>query len=212
MTAASVVWLAFAAVACVVDWAAVHRQSPRLEYVAKPMATVLFLLVALSAQTEQKAPQLLLVVALVFCIFGDVFLMLPRDAFVSGLASFAVAQLLLTASFAAQDPTANRLLIGIVVAVPVVGLLARRFVGALLRVGRRELVVPVVVYMVVITMMVVSSVAGGTIIGVVGALAFMGSDSLIAETRFVRTREWHGVAIMVTYHLALAGLVIGLTL
>jgi uncharacterized membrane protein YhhN len=206
------VWLAFAAVACVVDWAAVQRQNARLEYVAKPLATLFFLLVAASAQTDQKAPQVLLMVALVCCILGDVFLVLPRDAFVPGLASFAVAQLLLTASFAAQDPTANRLLVGIVVAVPVVGFLARRFVGALLRFGRRELVAPVVVYMVVITLMVVSSVAGGTTSGVVGAIAFMASDSLIAETRFVRTREWHGVAIMVTYHLALAGLVIGLAL
>ncbi len=34
-------------------------------------------------------------------------------------------------------------------------------------------------------------------------------DSLIAETRFVEQRAWHGVGTMVTYHLALAGLVLG---
>jgi ElaB/YqjD/DUF883 family membrane-anchored ribosome-binding protein len=38
----------------------------------------------------------------------------------------------------------------------------------------------------------------------------MVSDALIAETRFVKARPWHSVGIMVTYHLALAGLVLGL--
>jgi len=36
------------------------------------------------------------------------------------------------------------------------------------------------------------------------------SDALIAETRFVKARPWQPVGIMVTYHLALTGLVLGL--
>jgi hypothetical protein len=52
--------------------------------------------------------------------------------------------------------------------------------------------------------------AGGTALGIVGALFFMLSDSLIAEHRFVKERAWQPVGIMVTYHLALAGLALGL--
>jgi hypothetical protein len=52
--------------------------------------------------------------------------------------------------------------------------------------------------------------AGGTALGIVGALFFMLSDSLIAEHRFVQERSWQPVGIMVTYHIALAGLALGL--
>jgi uncharacterized membrane protein YhhN len=72
------------------------------------------------------------------------------------------------------------------------------------------LVVPVVAYMVVISAMAVSSIAAGSAVAVAGAVLFMVSDSLIAESRFVHERRWHGVGIMVTYHAALTGLVLGL--
>jgi hypothetical protein len=56
----------------------------------------------------------------------------------------------------------------------------------------------------------VSAVASANAYGVAGALLFIASDSLIAETRFVGERPWGPVAIMVTYHLALTGLVVSL--
>ena len=46
--------------------------------------------------------------------------------------------------------------------------------------------------------------------GVAGAGLFFVSDALIAETRFVRPRPWGPLAVIVTYHLALAGLVFSL--
>jgi uncharacterized membrane protein YhhN len=58
--------------------------------------------------------------------------------------------------------------------------------------------------------MLVSAIGSGSWFGIVGALLFVASDSLIAETRFVRERTHAGLAIMVTYHLALAGLVLAL--
>jgi hypothetical protein len=66
------------------------------------------------------------------------------------------------------------------------------------------------VYMVVIAAMATSAIAGATAIGIVGAIFFMLSDSLIAEQRFVKERSWQPVGIMVTYHAALAGLALGL--
>ena len=66
------------------------------------------------------------------------------------------------------------------------------------------------VYMIVIAAMATSAIAGATAIGIVGAIFFMLSDSLIAEHRFVKERSWQPVGIMVTYHVALAGLSLGL--
>jgi hypothetical protein len=64
--------------------------------------------------------------------------------------------------------------------------------------------------MMVIAAMATSAIAGGTAIGIAGAIFFLLSDSLIAEHRFVKERSWQPVGIMVTYHMALAGLALGL--
>jgi uncharacterized membrane protein YhhN len=210
MNSVSVAMMALAIVASVVDWLAVARQTKPWEYLAKPLATIGFLACAVTVDADDGAAQVVRAMALVACLLGDVFLMLPRNAFVPGLASFAVAQVLLAVSFVSQDPNLGGSVIGIVIAVPVAALLARRFIGALRRNDHDELVIPVVVYMVVISAMVVAAVAGGTAIGIAGAVMVLVSDSLIAEHRFVKARLWKSVAIMITYHAALAGLVLGL--
>ena len=210
MTSASWVLLVIACAAAVLDWAAVARESAVLEYVSKPTATVALLAVAATLDVVHDATWGWRIVALAFCLLGDVFLMLPRDAFVPGLASFAVAQVLLAISFVVDEVNVSRLVVALIVTVPVAVLLARRFVSAIRRAGRAELVAPVGVYLVVISAMAVASISAGAVVAVVGALFFMLSDSLIAESRFVKERKWHGVGIMVTYHAALVGLVLGL--
>lgn len=210
MTSASWVFLIVACAAAVLDWAAVARESAVLEYVSKPAATLALLATALSLDIVHDATWGWRIAALTFCLLGDVFLMLPRDAFVPGLASFAVAQVMFSVSFLTGTFDVGRLAVGAVVIVPMAVVLVRRFVGAIRRAGRADLVVPVLVYVAVISAMAVASIAAGPVVAVAGALIFMASDSLIAESRFVKERAWHGVGIMVTYHAALAGLVLGL--
>lgn len=210
MTSSSWIFFVLACAAAVLDWAAVARESAILEYVSKPAATLALLATAATLDVAHDATWGWRIAALAFSVLGDVFLMLPRDAFVPGLASFAVAQVLLVVSFVSDEVHVGRLVVGLVVTVPVAVVLARRFVSAIRREGRDELVAPVVVYLVVISTMAITSVAAGAVVAVVGALLFMLSDSLIAESRFVKERAWHGVGIMVTYHLALVGLVLGL--
>jgi hypothetical protein len=53
--------------------------------------------------------------------------------------------------------------------------------------------------------------ASGIALGAIGALLFMTSDALIGEERFVRHRAWQPLAIIVTYHVAQALLVVSLT-
>lgn len=209
MTNTSFAFLLLAAVMSILDWVAVARRSPVLEYVSKPAATIAFLAVVATLEVPHGAPWGWRLVAFAFCLVGDVFLMLPRDTFIPGLASFAVAQVMFTVSFTTGDPSVMQAAIGAVVVVPVALLLVRRFVGALRRTCDTALVAPVVAYMVVISAMAISAFAAGTALAVVGALFFILSDSLIAESRFVRSRRWHDVGIMVTYHLALAGLALG---
>jgi len=210
VTSVSIVFLVVAVLASVADWAAVARDSKIVEYVCKPMATMALLATAASLDVVRDGSWGLRLVALAFCVLGDVFLMLPRNLFVPGLASFAVAQILFAAGFLTADVEVTWFAGGVLVAVPVAGLLARRFVAGIRRSGHADLVVPVIAYVMVISVMAVGAAATGDVVAIAGAFLFMFSDSLIAESRFVKKRSWHPVGIMVTYHLALAGLVLSL--
>lgn len=192
------------------DWVAVAFRLRPMEYVCKPTAAVIFLMTALTLDPADEVARAVLVVALVFCVAGDVFLMLPRDAFLPGLGSFAVAQILFTVSFALREPTLTGAIVGVVAVVVGATVLARRFIGALRRSGSGSMVPAILVYVAVISAMVVSAVAGGSPVAIAGAVLFMISDSLIAEERFVSSRRWQRLVIIVTYHMALAGLVLGL--
>jgi uncharacterized membrane protein YhhN len=210
MTSAVVVLLVVAMIFSIGDWWAVQVSKKSLEYLCKPLTTDAFLGIAIAIADAESVPQTWRIIAFVFCLLGDVFLMLPRDAFVPGLASFAVAQICFAISLLNEDVTTLRLLIGLAIIVPATIILARRFIRHISASGHKELVAPVMVYMVVIATMAISAIAGGTAIGIAGAVVFMLSDSLIAEHRFVKERAWQPVGIMVTYHAALAGLALGL--
>ena len=201
--------LGVALVLSALDWVAVARRTRPLEYVCKPAAALAFLATATALDPASSASRAWCCVALGLCVVGDVFLMVPRDLFLPGLAAFAVAQVCFAVSFALQDPTPLRLVIAVVLVLPGMVVLTRRFVGAVAPGGNRSIVPALVLYITVISAMVVSALAGGTVAGVVGALLFLSSDSLIAEQRFVTMRSWQPLAIIVTYHLALAGLVLG---
>ena len=209
MNPVSSIFLAAALVSAFINWIAVGRNKTILEYISKPTSTVAFLFVLATVDVVHDASWGWRIAAFVFCLFGDVFLMLPRDAFVPGLASFAIAQVLFTVGFATGETTTGRMIVGLLFAVPTAALLARRFISAIRTAGHPELVVPVATYMVVISAMAVGAISEGSSVAIAGALIFMVSDSLIAEARFVKERPWHSVGIMVTYHLALAGLAVG---
>ena len=210
MTTPATILLLVAVVLAVADWIAVARGDRRLEYVAKPGATIALAGVAATLDAAHTDTRVLFVAALFASLAGDVFLMLPRDRFVPGLASFLVAQLLYTVGFGLHGGGGGAYLLGAVVAAVIVTPLALRFVGALRASGRDPLVIPVVAYMSANSAMLLSAIASGNAFAIVGGLAFVASDSLIAETRFVQARDWGPVAIMVTYHVAQLGLVLSL--
>ena len=70
----------------------------------------------------------------------------------------------------------------------------------------RALRVPVAVYSLAIASMVASAIASASTVAIVGAVLFLVSDMLIAWNRFVDSRPWAPLAIIVTYHLGQLGL------
>jgi uncharacterized membrane protein YhhN len=182
------------------DWWSKARADRRLEYLCKPATLVALIVVAVALDPATGAGdrRTWFVAALVFSLAGDVFLMLPRDAFVPGLAAFLVAHVCYVIGFWTDPPSAIALLVALVVVVVAVAPIAVRVLRALDE--ERELRLPVAVYMIVISAMVASAIASGNAVAAAGAVLFAGSDSLIAWDRFVRPLAWAAVVIMVTYH------------
>ena len=210
MTGAAIAALVGAGVLAAGDWVARARRSSLLEYVCKPgaMAALLAVAALLTPDAGLGPRRAWFVAALACSLLGDVLLMLPSDRFVAGLAAFLVAHLCYLGGFLTRGPT----LTGFVVAATVVVVLVLPVAVRIVR-GLEDAPAmrgPVVAYMVVITAMAAAALSSGRPLAGAGAVLFAASDSMIAWDRFVRPFAAAPVAIMVSYHLGQAGLVLSL--
>lgn len=211
MNGLAIALLVATVVVAVIDWIAVVRDDRRTEYAAKPLTMVLLVATALALDPSNGTARGWFVAALLFSLAGDVFLMLPRDRFVPGLASFLVGHLAYIVGLRYLGTSAAGFLIGVVIVGLALPVLGTRIIGAIRDDDHADLAVPVGVYMTVISGMVVAAGASGVAVALAAAVAFYVSDALIAWTRFITDLRHGRLAVMVTYHLAQIGLVVSLT-
>jgi uncharacterized membrane protein YhhN len=180
-----------------------QRQAWWAVYLFKPLATVLILALAMSAPDAAGGGYRTLITAgLLFSLAGDVFLMLPRDRFVAGLACFLVAHLLYIAAFAPRPAT---------LAAPLVLAALLIYGGWLIRAlwphlgGLRA---PVAVYGAALLVMAWQAAERWAVAGMmppllaaIGAGLFVVSDSVLAWQRFVRPVR-HGHALVLGTYFA----------
>lgn len=207
--------LALAAVAAVVNWVGVWREDLRLVYVAKPATLALLVGAAATLTPDDPAVRGWFVAGLVLSLAGDVFLMLPEDVglpvppFLLGLGSFLLGHVAYIVGMASDHDSWALTLAAVVVVAALLAAIAPRVLAG---VAAKDpgLKGPVLAYMGVISVMVVAAGGRGVVAGIVGALLFYASDATLAWNRFYGPRRtWH-LAVMVTYHLAQAGLVVSL--
>lgn len=210
MTTLAVVLLGATFVVAALDWYAVGRGDQRLEYVMKPLTMVVLIGAALALDDVDGTARSWFVAALALSLAGDVFLMLPSDQFVPGLASFLLGHIAYIVGLQSLDTSATGLVIGLVVVLVALPVLGLRIAKAVRSGDEPALLGPVVAYMLVISAMVVSASATGNVFAIAGAVSFYASDALIAWTRFIEDFPWGRVGIIVTYHLAQVGLVLSL--
>jgi uncharacterized membrane protein YhhN len=208
MREAALPLLGFTLVA-VIDWVAVAFGWKPVEYVAKPLALLLLIDVALTLDPTDGSQRAWFVAALVFCVIGDVLLMLPTPRFVEGLGAFLVGHVCYIAGFWVAGASAGARVAALVVVFAIGAAACVPLVRSLLA-QHRDMVVPVAAYMVVISLMVASAGASGLAVAAVGAALFWVSDYLIGWNTFVKPITWAPVVIMVTYHLGQLGLVLAL--
>jgi len=161
-----------------------RRRSRRLELIGKPLASALFVWLGLTRWSRPDPVGAWMLVALLLCAIGDVLLIAERT-FDAGLLAFLAGHLGFAQAFRMATPVARwplpRLLLLAVVSAGVLRWLWPRL-------GRRRL--PVLAYVVAITLMVWGAVAtamAGTRPRLValGATLFFASDVLVARQRFV---------------------------
>lgn len=170
-------------------------------YAFKPLATLLILALALSIFPARPEYRWAIAAGLLFSTAGDVFLMLPRDRFVAGLASFLVAHLCYIGAFSSGVPFGAAPLLwlpffaagGVVVALVWPGL-------------KPALRAPVVVYVVVIAAMAGQATGrwyvSGSLVALaaaVGAGLFVVSDAVLAIDRFRRHFRAARAVTLATY-------------
>jgi uncharacterized membrane protein YhhN len=211
MSAVAVVLLAVTVGCAVANWIAVASEPERtaLVYFAKPATMIALIGVAIALDPFDPAVRAWFVAALVLCLAGDVFLMLPQDLFVAGLASFLLGHLCYVGGLVVAHRSWAATALGVVLVGLTLGRIAPRIVSAVRRTDQ-ALVVPVLAYIAVISLMVITAWGSWRAWAIAGAVLFYASDATLAWNRFVRPLRHGHLAVMVTYHLGQIGLVLGL--
>jgi uncharacterized membrane protein YhhN len=201
--------LAVTAAVAAANWFAVARSIKRLEYVAKPAVMVGLIAVAVSLHPISSTERIFFVGALVLGLVSDVFLMLPRDMFLMGLGAALIEHLAYIAGFRARDLHVGLLAAAAIIALVSAGVVLPPIIRAL-RKHHPSLVAPVIAYVSVFVVMVVSAGGTGSVVALAGALLFFHSDGLLAWYRFVRPISWGRLVNIGLYHSGQALLVISL--
>lgn len=208
MTGAQAVVLVLTACAAVANWWSRLSDSDRIEAWTKPLTTGLVIVLAASADAP-AGQRIVAVVALVFCLGGDIALMPVVDKFVLGLASFLLGHAVFVGLFLQQGLDTPWLgVVAAVLAVVLAVTAGRRIVAGAVA-GDASLRIPVSAYLVVISAMTVLGWSTGRPWVIIGSTAFVVSDSVLGWRQFVTEKRWMSVTVMVTYHLAIAGLALG---
>lgn len=197
------------AVIAAADWWSKITDNERVEIVAKPLTTVLVMWVAVAAGGPPTATVLGLV-ALVFCLAGDIALLDSVDWFVGGLGSFLIGHVVFIAMFVSLGlPHGWWAVPAAVIIVGHLSVAGRRIVAGAARTDA-ALRIPVIAYQVVIGAMAIVAATTGRWWAVAGAVSFVASDTLLGWRSFVDSDTLDPVVVMITYHVAITSLALSL--
>lgn len=200
---AALLLVVFVAVAAF-DWAAVHSGNEGVRVVTKPGCMLVLIAAAAALDPADEAAGVALLVALALSTLGDVFLLggAKPNLFVAGLAAFLLAHVAYIVAFVLDGVSLGGLVAGLLVGGVLVGAVGARVVAVATAGEEPALAGPVRAYVLVIAAMLATAVATANPLAIVGAGLFAASDSLIAWQRFIRSRPWVPLVIMLTYHIA----------
>ena len=212
-------WLSLALTFAALEVIAVSKNLGGLEYIAKP-AVMIFLFLWLYTTTGLQENTLWFGLGVLLSLAGDVLLMISLDRlFLPGLAAFLLAHLSYITGFRAELTTFSvwSLILLVFIAINVSRLI-RRIVGAMRAKGENQLILPVIVYGIVISLMLYATMTTlsnlawtplGAFLVSAGALLFVASDGILAWMKFVSPLKNGRVWNIALYHLGQIGLIAG---
>ena len=164
------------------------------------------------------------IIGLIFCLGGDVFLMLPGHFFMPGLISFLLGHICYIIGFGMPIPTLGNEMVAILIVVVLLflaGWVYVRLAAGMQVSGKKRMRIPVLFYTIVITIMLFSALMTlfnddwdliSSILVSVGAIFFLVSDIMNAWVRFVARIPNYRLWIMSSYHLAQICIAVGAAL
>ncbi|MCW5517509.1 lysoplasmalogenase [Muriicola sp. Z0-33] len=175
-----------------------------LRYFSKPAITIVLLAYVLLKMKNNKMLKRFLILALIFSLSGDIFLLLPSEVswyFIGGLLSFLIAHIMYISAFFKIDNFRTTKTFLATMVLLFYAMVIFKFIG-----GTLDGLFPyVVLYMVVLLLMVLTAIVRhDTVLKsyylvLSGALLFMISDSLLALNKFYSSFAFADLLIMLTY-------------
>jgi uncharacterized membrane protein YhhN len=188
----------------------------QLHFITKPAIVVsLIVFIRMESESLSKPVRNLTLMALVFSLLGDVFLMFTQHSpsyFMFGLIAFLLAHLMYILVFYKQrNPSIKPFWIMGVLDIYAIGLFL------FLKDNLGEMRIPVLIYILVILVMATSAFLRKDRVSklsyqivFLGAIFFMISDSLLALNKFHKELPFANILIMLTYGLAQYFIVFGI--
>jgi uncharacterized membrane protein YhhN len=201
---------------------AVWKNQPRLEYVAKP-AVMIALFLWLWTTVGLKGALLWFGLGILLSLVGDVLLMLSPDRFfLAGLATFLFAHVAYVIGFNTPLPPLSvwGILLAVIIGINGVRVL-RRILAPLAAQGRTNLRMPIIVYGIAISIMLLSAMikltdvswnAGAALLVGLGAFLFYASDIILAWMKFIAPVQHGRLYNILSYHLGQIALIAGVVL
>jgi uncharacterized membrane protein YhhN len=208
----------FAALEALALW----KNIPRLEYIAKP-AVMIALFFWLWNSAGLNGPVFWFGLGILLSLLGDVLLMISLDRlFLAGLIAFLLAHVAYVIGFNSPLPALSAwgFLLALMIGIGGVRIL-RRIVAPLHAQGQAGLRIPILIYGLVISLMLLSAMlkltdvswqAGAALLVALGAFLFYLSDIILAWQKFIAPIRNGRIYNILAYHLGQIALIAGVVM
>jgi alkenylglycerophosphocholine hydrolase len=163
-----------------------------------PMIMIMFYArVKVASKSAGAIPFIL--IGLVFCTLGDAFIAV---SFVAGLGAFLVGHVFYCLGFL-KVFRMNKWRFAAIIPIALYSfIIGSQLILALRTEGEDGLVIPVIAYMVIISLMAFSAMMTGNRLAISGSILFVLSDSILSWNMFIAEIPYSDVLIMSTYYSA----------
>ncbi|UXH46287.1 lysoplasmalogenase [Rossellomorea vietnamensis] len=171
-----------------------------VKVIFKLIPMFLIIVFAFRQLSSKPTPALrFILLGLFFCTLGDAFIAV---SFIAGLGAFLVGHLFYLCGFIYLSRM-NKWRLAAAIPIALYSfLIGRQLISALRTDGDIGLVIPVIAYMLVISIMALSAILTGNKWAIAGSILFVLSDSILSWNMFVSEIPFSAVFIMTTYYSA----------